>query len=460
METSCFSDIDNESASIVDDSEGEEEKNLYLDRLMLADFLDSPYSHNFSTPHTINGCIDGFSPQIAMLTCRRLDGLDQVRLTPEKIQSPYLSRSSGIPDDEKGMDSIIAQGHDGEDSEGMIEEDPSEGLVSESPSQHVGSGTSTRRSKRAATVAKTQKEIGAEPKRQTRLTDSQTQGSRQTRPMEEIRPTRQNRGTRQNDNQAQENKQENRQTRQTDSQKQETGEPARQTRQTDSQKQENGGNSSTSNKPGTLRGVNHGQSQSRRGITRLNVLHRKNRYGETLLHIAAMQGETQWIRGMLSLGPDINMVDNAGWTPLHEAVSHGHYEISKYLIQAGAQVNCTGENGTTPLLDAVEQGHLQIAELLLKHGADPLLKNNNGQTAYSNTTEPCLIKLMEKNIPKNKRKALAAPTKRPADSSQLSPSQSGTERKLRRLPVQADQTSTDQRRDISSRRATHQKDPM
>lgn len=43
-----------------------------------------------------------------------------------------------------------------EDSEGMIEEDPSEGSVSESPSQHVGSGTSTRRLKRAATVAKTQ----------------------------------------------------------------------------------------------------------------------------------------------------------------------------------------------------------------------------------------------------------------------------------------------------------------
>ncbi|XP_045551300.1 uncharacterized protein isoform X3 [Salmo salar] len=407
METSCFSDIDNESASIVGDSEGEEEKNLYLDRLMLADLLDSPYSHNFSTPHTINGCTDGFSPQIATLTCRRLDGLDQVRLTPEKIQSPFLSRSSGIPDDEKGMDSIIAQGHDGEDSEGMIEEDPSEGSVSESPSQHVGSGTSTRRLKRAATVAKTQggggcdlsqKEIGAEPKRQTRLTDSQTQGSRQTRPMEEIRPTRQNGGTRQNDNQAQENKQENRQTRQTDSQKQVTSGPTRQTdsqkqvtsgptrqtdsqkqvtsgptrqtdsqkqvtsgptrqtdsqkqvtsgptrqtrqtdsqkqvtsgptrqtdsqkqvtsgptRQTDSQKQENGGNSSTSNKPGTLRGVNHGQSQSRRGITRLNVLHRKNRYGETLLHIAAMQGDTQRIRDMLSLSPDINMADNAGKT--------------------------------------------------------------------------------------------------------------------------------------------------
>nr|XP_013998856.1 unnamed protein product [Salmo salar] len=574
METSCFSDIDNESASIVGDSEGEEEKNLYLDRLMLADLLDSPYSHNFSTPHTINGCTDGFSPQIAMLTCRRLDGLDQVRLTPEKIQSPFLSRSSGIPDDEKGMDSIIAQGHDGEDSEGMIEEDPSEGSVSESPSQHVGSGTSTRRLKRAATVAKTQggggcdlsqKEIGAEPKRQTRLTDSQTQGSRQTRPMEEIRPTRQNGGTRQNDNQAQENKQENRQTRQTDSQKQVTSGPTRQTdsqkqvtsgptrqtdsqkqvtsgptrqtdsqkqvtsgptrqtdsqkqvtsgptrqtdsqkqvtsgptrqtdsqkqvpsgptrqtdsqkqvtsgptrqtrqtdsqkqvtsgptrqtdsqkqvpsgptrqtdsqkqvtsgptrqtRQTDSQKQVTSGPTSQTDSQkqvtsGPTRqtdsqkqengGVNHGQSQSRRGITRLNVLHRKNRYGETLLHIAAMQGDTQRIRDMLSLSPDINMADNAGWTPLHEAVSHGHYEITKYLIHAGALVNCTGDNGTTPLLDAVEQEDLQIAELLLRHGADPLLKNNDGQTAYSNTTEPCLIKLMEKNIPNNKRKALA-----------------------------------------------------
>uniref|UniRef100_A0A8C7Q4G4 cGMP-dependent protein kinase interacting domain-containing protein n=1 Tax=Oncorhynchus mykiss TaxID=8022 RepID=A0A8C7Q4G4_ONCMY len=200
-------------------------------------------------------------------------------------------------------------------------------------------------------------------------------------------------------------------------------------------------------------GVNHGQSHSRRGITRLNALHRRNRYGETLLHIAAMQGDTQWIRGMLSLGPDINMADNAGWTPLHEAVSHGHYEISKHLIQAGALVNCTGENGTTPLLDAVVQGHLQIAELLLKHGADPLLKTNNGQTAFSNTTEPSLIKLLEKNIPKNKRKALAAPTKRPADASQLSPSQSGTGRKLRRLPVQADQTSTDQER-YQQRRTT------
>ncbi|XP_052335294.1 uncharacterized protein LOC118357956 isoform X12 [Oncorhynchus keta] len=570
METSCFSDIDNESASIVGDSEGEEETNLYLDRLMLADLLDPPYSYHLSTPHTINGCTDGFSPQIAMLTCRRLDGLDQVLLTPEKepacyanaaeakIQSPFLSRSSGNPDDEKGMDGVIAQGNDGEDNEGMIEEDPSEGSVSERPSQHVGSGTSTRRLKRAATVAKTQggggcdlsqKEIGAEPKRQTRLTDSQTQRSRQTRPMEEIRATRQN------DNQAQENKQENRQTRQTDSQKQETSGPTRQTRQTDSQKQETSGptrqtrqtdsqkqetsgptrqtrqtdnqkqetsgptrqtdsqkqetsgptrqtrqtdsqkqetsgptrqtrqtdsqkretsgptrqtdsqkqetsgptrqtrqtdsqkqetsgptrqtdsqkqetsgptrqtrqtDSQKQETSGPTRqtrqtdsqkqengGVNHGQSHSRRCITRLNALHRRNRYGETLLHIAAMQGDTQWIRGMLSLGPDINMADNAGWTPLHEAVSHGQYEISKHLIQAGALVNCTGENGTTPLLDAVVQGHLQIAELLLKHGADPLLKNNDGQTAYSNTSEPCLIKLMEKNIPNNKRKALA-----------------------------------------------------
>ncbi|KAK6305990.1 hypothetical protein J4Q44_G00229150, partial [Coregonus suidteri] len=484
---------------------------------MLADLLDSPYTRNLSTPLTINGCTDGFSPQIAMLTCRRLDGMDQVRLTPEKIQSPYLSRSSGNPDDEKGMDIIIAQGHDGEDSKGMKEEDSSEGSVSHSHregTQRTLGDVIPKLSRGGGDCDLSQKETGAEPKRQTRLTDSQTQGSKQTRPMEGSRPTRQTRGTRQNDNQAQENEPENRQTRQsdsqsqetsrptrqtdrqkqetsgpsrqtrlTDSQKQETSEPTRQTRQTDRQKQETSGpsrqtrqsdsqkqetseptrqtrltdsqkqetsgptrqtrltdsqkqetsgptretrltdsqkqetsgptrqtrQSDSQNRPGTLRGVkqNPGGSQSGRAVTPLNVLHRKNPYGETVLHVAVMRGDTQRVRGMLSQGPDVNMADNAGWTPLHEAVSHGHYEISKDLIQTGALVNCIGDSGTTPLHDAVGQGHLQIAELLLKHGADPLLKNNNGQTAYSNTTEPSLIKLMENNIPKNKRKALA-----------------------------------------------------
>ncbi|XP_041691854.2 uncharacterized protein LOC121530725 isoform X2 [Coregonus clupeaformis] len=467
---------------------------------MLADLLDSPYTRNLSTPLTINGCTDGFSPQIAMLTCRRLDGMDQVRLTPEKIQSPYLSRSSGNPDDEKGMDSIIAQGHDGEDSKGMKEEDTSEGSVSHSHregTQRTLGDVIPKLSRGGGDCDLSQKETGAEPKGQTRLTESQTQGSKQTRPMEGSRPTRQTRGTKQNDNQAQENKPENRQTRQsdsqsqetsrptrqtdrqkqetsgqtrqtrltdsqkqetsgptrqtrlTDSQKQETSEPTRQTRQSDSQKQETSRptretrqtdrqkqetsgptrqtrqtdsqkqetseptrqtrQSDSQNRPGTLRGVkqNPGGSQSGRAVPPLNVLHRKNPYGETVLHVAVMQGDIQRVRGMLSQGPDVNMADNAGWTPLHEAVSHGHYEISKDLIQTGALVNCIGDSGTTPLHDAVVQGHLQIAELLLKHGADPLLKNNNGQTAYSNTTEPSLIKLMENNIPKNKRKALA-----------------------------------------------------
>ncbi|XP_034152382.1 uncharacterized protein LOC105007983 [Esox lucius] len=117
-------------------------------------------------------------------------------------------------------------------------------------------------------------------------------------------------------------------------------------------------------------------------VNPLSSLHRRNKYGETLLHVAAMKGDTQGVRDMLSKGPNVNIADNAGWTALHEAVSNGHYEITKDLIKAGAL----------------------IAELLLKHGANPLLPNKNGQTSYSNTSDASLIKLMERNIPKNKRK--------------------------------------------------------
>ncbi|XP_069544220.1 tonsoku-like protein [Brachyistius frenatus] len=131
----------------------------------------------------------------------------------------------------------------------------------------------------------------------------------------------------------------------------------------------------------------------------LPAVQRRNRFGESLLHRAVMQGDLQMLKAILQLGPDVNMADNAGWTPLHEAALYGHYEACRDLINAGAEVNAAAANGVTPLHDVIRNGHERIAELLLKHDADPLLQDRDGQTALSINTDPFLRRLMVTYIP-------------------------------------------------------------
>uniref|UniRef100_A0A667Y1U0 Uncharacterized protein n=1 Tax=Myripristis murdjan TaxID=586833 RepID=A0A667Y1U0_9TELE len=159
------------------------------------------------------------------------------------------------------------------------------------------------------------------------------------------------------------------------------------------------------NQPGMKESINSRETYKGRILSVTNVF-RKNCFGQTLLHMAAKEGNTHMVRQILKVGAEVNIADNAGWTPLHEAVVHGFCEVSVDLIKTGALVNATAHNGVTPLHDAIRHGHMMIAEVLLKHGADPLLKDVDGKTAFSITTEPFLQKLMEENIPINKREEL------------------------------------------------------
>ncbi|XP_044052880.1 ankyrin repeat domain-containing protein 31-like isoform X6 [Siniperca chuatsi] len=133
----------------------------------------------------------------------------------------------------------------------------------------------------------------------------------------------------------------------------------------------------------------------------LHVVNRRNRFGESLLHKAVLQGDIQLLKDILKLGPDVSMTDNAGWTPLHEAALCGHYEACLDLIKAGALVNAAAHDGITPLHDAIRNGHETIAELLLKHGANPMLKDKSGENAFGINTDPFLQLQMLKNIPKD-----------------------------------------------------------
>lgn len=72
----------------------------------------------------------------------------------------------------------------------------------------------------------------------------------------------------------------------------------------------------------------------------INKLNRKvNNHGETYLHEAARNGETEKVKELIAKKYDVNARDYGGWTPLSEAVSANRYDIVNILINNGANVN-------------------------------------------------------------------------------------------------------------------------
>lgn len=110
---------------------------------------------------------------------------------------------------------------------------------------------------------------------------------------------------------------------------------------------------------------------------------RRNQFGETPLHTAAIAGNVSLVERLIEQErAPLNPKDNCGWTPLHEACNHGHLEVVEALLRAGATVDPVDERSEllTPLHDACENGHLGIARLLLRYGADVCARNGKGET--------------------------------------------------------------------------------
>uniref|UniRef100_UPI003FA4C030 ankyrin repeat domain-containing protein 31 isoform 2 n=1 Tax=Danio rerio TaxID=7955 RepID=UPI003FA4C030 len=137
-----------------------------------------------------------------------------------------------------------------------------------------------------------------------------------------------------------------------------------------------------------------------------NSINRRNKFGETKLHLAVMQEDLQDVRDMISVGASINVADYAGWTPLHEAVNRNNYDITEVLLKAGAQANCKGDDGVTPLLEAIQYQYYKIVDLLLKYGADPLLKCDRGKTPMDMITDRSMYMVVEKYLQKTKSDTL------------------------------------------------------
>ncbi len=72
---------------------------------------------------------------------------------------------------------------------------------------------------------------------------------------------------------------------------------------------------------------------------------------------------------LISIGADVNGMDEKGWTPLAQAASTGNKLIVDLLLKAGASPNPSTPGHTAPLHQAIGFGHKIIAETLIKAGA-------------------------------------------------------------------------------------------
>ena len=76
---------------------------------------------------------------------------------------------------------------------------------------------------------------------------------------------------------------------------------------------------------------------------------------------------------LLENGANVNSAliskNAAGWTALHFAAVNGDYDLVKYLLSRGANVNHTSDEGSTALSLARQEKYKEIISLLKEHGA-------------------------------------------------------------------------------------------
>ncbi|MBU6447159.1 MAG: ankyrin repeat domain-containing protein, partial [Verrucomicrobia bacterium] len=93
--------------------------------------------------------------------------------------------------------------------------------------------------------------------------------------------------------------------------------------------------------------------------------------GLTLLHCAALNGQIEVLKYLLSQGADPHLVTPSGQTALHCAALKNQTEAVEYLLSQGCDINAQDKQGSTPLHYAMMHEKTHAAFQLLRQGADP-----------------------------------------------------------------------------------------
>ena len=111
------------------------------------------------------------------------------------------------------------------------------------------------------------------------------------------------------------------------------------------------------------------------------LVHKKDEFGNTLLHLAANQESISICNTLLKRGVDPNRVNDRGDTPLHTSCNKGYTKIANLLLDHNAMVNWKNQDGRPALHLAAVAEYDELLELLLQHGANLFARDHQGETA-------------------------------------------------------------------------------
>ncbi|MFZ0565268.1 MAG: ankyrin repeat domain-containing protein, partial [Chlamydiales bacterium] len=117
----------------------------------------------------------------------------------------------------------------------------------------------------------------------------------------------------------------------------------------------------------------------------------RNRFGQTLLHLGAVQEDPALLKELLEEAPlaEINGEDQDGHTPIFYAILKQNEKNIPILSKAGANLDHFDYRLLTPLLTACQQGFFSSVKELLAFGADP---NRRGTSIYTSALAMAIAK--------------------------------------------------------------------
>ena len=96
----------------------------------------------------------------------------------------------------------------------------------------------------------------------------------------------------------------------------------------------------------------------------------------------ARHGRFDEVRAALDSGMGVDTRDKYGNTLLHIACQNGNKRLLKMLLRSHADIDAVNKNGNTGLHFCFMYAYYGLGEYLISKGADDTIRNESNQTCY------------------------------------------------------------------------------